>query len=55
MTVLQDRLDAIKKELQQQDTVIEQLQSDLQISVGEIQFWKEQNTREADKLQKVGQ
>ena len=51
--VLQDKLDASRTQLKQQDSLVEQLQSDLQMSVGEIQFWKEQRTQEAAKLKQV--
>ena len=32
---------------------MEQLQADLQMSVGEIQFWKEQQMQEAEKFKQV--
>lgn len=51
--VLQDRLDATRTQLQQQDSMMEQLQADLQVSVGEIQFWKEQQVQAEEKFQQV--
>ena len=53
IAVLQDRLDASRTQLKQQDSIAEQLQADLQVSVGEIQFWKEQRTQETDKFKQV--
>ena len=53
ISVLQDRLEASRTQLQQQDSIVEQLQADLQVSVGEIQFWKEQQVQEADKFKQV--
>ena len=53
ISVLQDRLEATRTQLQEQDGIVEQVQADLQVSVGEIQFWKEQQTQEADKFKQV--
>lgn len=53
ISVLQDRLESTRTKLQQQDSMVEQLQADLQLSVGEIQYWKDQRVQEADKLQQV--
>ena len=53
ISVLQDKLDACRTQLRQQDGMVEQLQADLQMSLGEIQFWKEQQSQEAGKFQQV--
>jgi chromosome segregation ATPase len=53
ISVLQDRLEATRTQLQEQDGIVEQVQADLQVSVGEIQFWKEQQTQEADKFKQL--
>ena len=53
ISVLQDKLGACRTQLKQQDGMVEQLQADLQMSVGEIQFWKEQQVQEAGKFKKV--
>ena len=53
VAVLQDRLKSNRTQLQQQDSIVEQLQADLQVSVGEIQFWKDQRTQDAEKLKRV--
>ena len=53
IAVLQDRLESVRAQLLQEQSTVEQLQVDLQSSVGEIQHWKEQRRQEADKLQQV--
>jgi chromosome segregation ATPase len=53
ISVLQDKLGACRTQLKQQDGMVEQLQADLQMSVGEIQFWKEQQVQEAGKFKKL--
>ena len=51
--VLQDKLESSRTQLKQQDSIVEQLQADLQMSVGEIQFWKEQQAQESVKFKQV--
>ena len=53
MSVLQERLESTRSQLYDQDKLVEQLRSDLQVAAEELQYWKEQRTQDMEKLEQV--
>ena len=53
VSVLQERLESTRSQLYDQDKLVEQLRSDLQVAAEELQYWKEQRTQDLEKLEQV--
>lgn len=53
VSVLQERLESTRTQLYDQDQLVEQLRSDLQVTVEELQYWKEQRSQDLEKLEQV--
>ena len=53
VSVLQERLESTRSQLYDQDKLVEQLRSDLQVAAEEMQYWKEQRTQDMEKLEQV--
>jgi hypothetical protein len=53
VSVLQERLESTRSQLYDQDKLVEQLTSDLQVAAEELQHWKEQRTQDLGKLEQV--
>ena len=53
MSVLQERLESTRSQLYDQDKLVGQLRSDLQVAAEELQYWKEQRTQDMEKLDQV--
>lgn len=53
VSVLQERLESTRSQLYDQDKLVEQLRSDLQVAAEELRYWKEQRTQDLEKLEQV--
>ena len=53
VSVLQERLESTRTQLYDQDQLVEQLRSDLQVTAEELQYWKEQRSQDLEKLEQV--
>ena len=53
VSVLQERLEATRSQLYDQDKLVSQLRSDLQVDAEELTYWKEQRGQDMEKLEQV--
>ena len=53
VSVLQERLESTRSQLHDQDKLMGQLRSDLQVAAEELQYWKEQRTQDIEKIDQV--
>ena len=51
--VLQGRLESTRSQLYDQDKLVGQLRSDLQVAAEELHYWKEQRTQDIEKIEQV--
>ena len=53
VSVLQERLETTRSQLYDQDKLVGQLRSDLQVDAEELHYWKEQRGQDMEKLEQV--
>ena len=53
VSVLQERLEVTRSQLYDQDKLLGQLRSDLQVAAEELRYWKEQRSQDIEKIEQV--
>lgn len=53
VSVLHERLESTRSQLYDQDKLVGQLRSDLQVAAEELQYWKEQRSQDMEKIEQV--